>query len=449
MVQNTTFAELNFVNSDGTSIGAVVIQLFDDPSLFGTAGATAAQQFITLATKYITSGGKAQNPTAADPAFYTNVLVHRVIPEFIIQSGDATNGDGTGTSPLPNVTDSYGATAGDNNLGIFGYEGVGVLGLAEQGDQSGNAVPNTGNDQFFITDAPFSASGDGTKTPAQMYPIFGQVISGWDVITDIINRQADSNNKPLDTPKLQSVTIVHNNEAGSLLITPDAGFSGSEQISVKLDDGHGGVTTQTFVIQSTEPDLPSISGISSIDLEQPGQQYTVTYNSPQGFNLNVTAFSNYHPADQMLVQNTNLGNGNWQVKLTPGALYDNSTFTVIIEADLTNFGNATPVVQNLSATSGPITQVADQVLLDGQTLNLPIEIQQYYNPTVTSILADDGSAVSGLTASFQTVNNNANTLVLTASSLQYRRHRACDGQRYACGRHVGFVHDLHGQSEAI
>ena len=159
MVAPDQFARLHFTDSTGNDIGDIVVQLFGDYSQ------DATDRFVTLATDNVDASGNTIPADATHPAFYTDVLVHRVIPGFMVQTGDAQLGDGTGTSPLGEFNDTF-----DPNLS-FAWRGS--LAMANSG-------ANTNDCQFFIT-------ADATPWLNQVHMIFGQVISGWDVYNTIIN----------------------------------------------------------------------------------------------------------------------------------------------------------------------------------------------------------------------------------------------------------------------
>jgi len=119
----------------------------------------------------------------ANQNFYSNLLFHRVIKGFIIQTGDPS-GDGTG-GPGYQFDDEI-------NSRTFTE---GVLGMA-------NAGENTNGSQFFIVNGPSAQQSLDGK-----YTAFAEVTKGMDVVQAISTVEVDENDKPLEPVYLISVDI--------------------------------------------------------------------------------------------------------------------------------------------------------------------------------------------------------------------------------------------------
>lgn len=159
--------------------------------------------------------------------FYnSNTIFHRVVlqPYFIIQGGDPnTNGSG---GPVFNYDDEL-------HLRSL-FTGSGQLGSANSGaDSSGS--------QFFITAAP-------QRGFDLRYTIFGQLLRGFNVMSNIINTPTNASSRPLADVIITRASLVPNYTDTVITLTGTnfAGVAGT--ISVIADDGTvGGRTTNTFI----------------------------------------------------------------------------------------------------------------------------------------------------------------------------------------------------------
>jgi len=286
VTQNGTFARLNFVDYHAAEMGYIMIELFP------TLTPNTVDRFITLATNELIDDG--QGGVNLDPngtPYYTDVVVHRVIDDFMFQTGDAEFGDGTGGSLLGPFADEF-----DPSLD---FSDPGVVAMANSG-------PDTQDSQFFITEV-------ATPWLDGVHTIFGQMLSGWDVYHAIMALPTDANDRPINPPLLQSVEIF---DTVVSLEAPD-GFEGSADITVSLDDGNGNVTEETFTMTydrtapvvavnplTTGDSTPALTGFIVDD--DPAASILVTVN---GVDYNAT----------------NNGDGTWSVSITSPlapAVYD-------------------------------------------------------------------------------------------------------------------------------
>ena len=118
----------------------------------------------------------------ARQGFFNGVTFHRVLEGFMAQGGDPTGTGGGGPG--------YEFQNEDSDLK---FDKAGVVAMA-------NAGRDTNGSQFFITFSPQPSLNGG-------YTIFGQVISGMDVVNGITRRDPNQNPSfPGDA--MQSVTIT-------------------------------------------------------------------------------------------------------------------------------------------------------------------------------------------------------------------------------------------------
>ena len=142
-----------------TDKGEIVLELFADKSPL------TVNNFVFLSRQ----------------GFYDGTLFHRVILDFMVQGGDPT-GSGSG---------GPGYRFADEFVSTLKHDKPGVLSMA-------NAGPNTNGSQFFITHVP-------TPHLNGKHSVFGQVISGMDVLLSIPPRDPAKINSP--AVKLNKVTI--------------------------------------------------------------------------------------------------------------------------------------------------------------------------------------------------------------------------------------------------
>ena len=144
----------------------------------------------------------------AEEGYYNGTTFHRVIPGFMIQGGDPNSKD------LDRMNDGTGGRAGK------------FFGIGRENDPESWTVPaefndtphqrgtlsmarsqniDSGSSQFFIChdNAPFL---DG------QYTVFGQLISGIEVVDQIVNSERDPRDNPIDRVEM-TVSLVDKSEA--------------------------------------------------------------------------------------------------------------------------------------------------------------------------------------------------------------------------------------------
>jgi len=159
-----------------TSEGDVEIDLYDERV------PETVENFVGLATGERSWEHPDTGETVEGP-LYDDVEFHRIIDDFMIQTGDPT---GTGRG-------GPGYTFDDEFHDDLGHDGPGTVSMANRG-------PNTNGSQFFITlTATPHLDGD--------HAVFGDVIDGMDVVEAIGSVETDANDKPVDPVLIESVDV--------------------------------------------------------------------------------------------------------------------------------------------------------------------------------------------------------------------------------------------------
>jgi len=126
----------------------------------------------------------------ADSDFYGDMIFHRVIDDFVIQTGDPT-GTGWGGS--------------DETIPLEISEALphvdGAIGMARDSD------PDSASSQFYICDGPQHGLNGS-------YAVYGITAYGLEVVRDIASVDTWVADRPVDGVSLDSVTVVSSDEIG-------------------------------------------------------------------------------------------------------------------------------------------------------------------------------------------------------------------------------------------
>ncbi|CAG9475000.1 unnamed protein product [Plasmodium vivax] len=120
--------------------------------------------------------------------YYNNCIFHRVIKNFMIQTGDPL-GDGTGGESI------WGKEFEDEFFDHLNHSKPFMVSMA-------NCGPNTNGSQFFITTVP-------CPWLDFKHTVFGKVTQGTKVVLDIEKVRTDKRDKPLDDIKILNIKMCH------------------------------------------------------------------------------------------------------------------------------------------------------------------------------------------------------------------------------------------------
>ena len=155
-----------------------------------TLGSFEVELFNSLTPKTV-----ANFVSLVDKGFYTDLVWHRIVKGFVIQTGDPTTRNGGGNR----------ADWGDNSSGVYIpfeyapslHNDEYYLGMASTGAKVG------GSSQFYINLAN-NTSLDGN------YAVFGKVISGFSVVQALGDVSVNAADQPNPLVYVTSITMINN-----------------------------------------------------------------------------------------------------------------------------------------------------------------------------------------------------------------------------------------------
>jgi len=159
-----------------TSMGDITIALYDETPLH-------KDNFITL----------------VNDKFYDGVLFHRIIQGFMVQTGDPNSKQAKPGEMLGNGGPGYTIPA-EIVQGLIHKRGT--VAAARLGDQINPKRESSGS-QFYIVDGIH-----GAPHLNGVYTVFGEVISGMEVVDKIAAQPKDGRDRPLEDIKIIEASIV-------------------------------------------------------------------------------------------------------------------------------------------------------------------------------------------------------------------------------------------------
>jgi peptidyl-prolyl cis-trans isomerase-like 3 len=130
--------------------------------------------------------------------FYNGSPFHRLIPNFMVQTGSPASDPKSKTST--SIYDTSNQLFEDEIRPALRHNARGIVSMANKG-------PNSNGSQFFITFAP-APHLDGKNT------VFGKVLEGDEVLDDMEKIAVDKKSRPQERVEIKNITIHANPLAG-------------------------------------------------------------------------------------------------------------------------------------------------------------------------------------------------------------------------------------------
>ena len=251
LITSTNYVFAQYVNDPlvifETNQGEIVIEFFQLDALKHT------ENFILL----------------SQIGYYDGVLFHRIIPGFMIQSGDPNTIDGD-----PNTWGQGGKGASSDRINAE-FNNIqhnrGIVSMARSSD------PNSAGSQFFIVHK------DSTFLDGE-YTVFGRIIteSSFETLDKIAEVQTGTNDRPINPEQVKIIkaTVVDRSEISDILelsppirtdgsiISTESGYTTFEnqQLDVKFSAPVGWLLQQPEKTSEDAPDVvavgPKVDGIN-------------------------------------------------------------------------------------------------------------------------------------------------------------------------------------------
>ena len=189
--------------------------------------------------------------------YYDGVVFHRVIKDFMIQSGDPT---GTGSG-------NPGYRFKDELSDSLRHSKKGILSMANSGFA-------TNGSQFFITHkaTPFldgydengflkaCSSRDASGRPISCHAVFGEVVKGLEVVDSIAGVETNEKDKPLSEVVMNKVEIIRNGKDAKRFDAPQVMtdyFAEEEAKIAAINKTKEGFATEVTQQKEAATQLPS------------------------------------------------------------------------------------------------------------------------------------------------------------------------------------------------
>jgi cyclophilin family peptidyl-prolyl cis-trans isomerase len=194
-----------------------------------------------------------------DQTASNKIIFHRVIDDFVIQTGDPT-GTGSGGSTLGDFDDQFHPDLQHN--------GSGVLSFAKSSD-------DTNDSQFFITEGP-------QRRLDFNHSVFGQLVEGEAVRNGISRTDTLVNDRPVNPITIRDVNIIDDEENAVVMLKAVGNATGTAQVTVRVTNADGEFDEQIFsvnVVNDTSNSAPFLSELPATIIAEVGKPKQIQLSS--------------------------------------------------------------------------------------------------------------------------------------------------------------------------